>query len=234
MTMHFVMHSFQFSSVAQSCLTLCNPMNHSTPGLPVHHQLPESTKPMSIESVMPSNHLILCRHHPLLLVPSIFPSIRVFSNESALHIMWPKYWSFSFNISPSNEHPGLISFSMDWLDFLVVQGTLKSLLQHHSSESSILQHSAFFIVQLSHPYMITGKIIALTRWTFVDKVISLLFDMLSRLVITFLPRSLLISWLQSPSAVILEPRKIKSATVSTVSPSICHEVMGPHAMIFIF
>ena len=163
MTMHFVMHSFQFSSVAQSCLTLCNPMNHSTPGLPVHHQLPESTKPMSIESVMPSNHLILCRHHPLLLVPSIFPSIRVFSNESALHIMWPKYWSFSFNISPSNEHPGLISFSMDWLDFLVVQGTLKSLLQHHSSESSILQHSAFFIVQLSHPYMTTGKTIALTR-----------------------------------------------------------------------
>ena len=234
MTMHFVMHSFQFSSVAQSCLTLCNPMNHSTPGLPVHHQLPESTKPMSIESVMPSNHLILCRHHPLLLVPSIFPSIRVFSNESALHIMWPKYWSFSFNISPSNEHPGLISFSMDWLDFLVVQGTLKSLLQHHSSESSILQHSAFFIVQLSHPYMITGKIIALTRWTFVDKVISLLFDMLSRLVITFLPRSLLISWLQSPSAVILEPRKIKSATVSTVSPSICHEVMGLDAMILVF
>ena len=187
--MHFVMHSFQFSSVAQSCLTLCNPMNHSTPGLPVHHQLPESTKPMSIESVMPSNHLILCRHHPLLLVPSIFPSIRVFSNESALHIMWPKYWSFSFNISPSNEHPGLISFSTDWLDFLVVQGTLKSLLQHHSSESSILQHSAFFIVQLSHPYMITGKIIALTRWTFVDKVISLLFDMLSRFIIAFFPRS---------------------------------------------
>ena len=216
MTMHFVMHSFQFSSVAQSCLTLCNPMNHSTPGLPVHHQLPESTKPMSIESVMPSNHLILCRHHPLLLVPSIFPSIRVFSNESALHIMWPKYWCFSFNISPSNEHPGLISFSMDWLDFLVVQGTLKSLLQHHSSESSILQHSAFFIVQLSHPYMTTRKTIALTTQTFVGKVISLLFNMLSGLVIAFLPRSkrLLISWLQSPSAVILEPKKIKSFTVS--------------------
>ena len=157
---------------------------------------------------MPSNHLILC--HPLLL-PSIFPSIRVFSNESALRIKWPKYWSFSFNISPSNEHPGLISFRMDWLDLLAVQGTLKSLLQHHSSKPSILRHSAFFTVQLSHPYMTTGKTIALTRQTFVDKVMSLLFNMLSRLVITFLPRSkrLLISWLQSPSAVILEPKKIK-------------------------
>ena len=157
---------------------------------------------------MPSNHLILCR--PLLLLPSIFPSIRVFSNESALHIRWPKYWSFSFNISTSNEHPGLISFRMDWLDLLAVQGTLKSLLQHHSSKASILVRSAFFIVQLSHLYMTTGKTIALTRWTFVDKVMSLLFSMLSRLVITFLPRSkpLLISWLQSPSAVILEPQKI--------------------------
>ena len=156
---------------------------------------------------MPSNHLILCR--PLLLLPSIFPSIRVFSNESALHIRWPKYWSSSFNISPSNEHPGLISFRKDWLDLLAVQGTLKSLLQHHSSKVSILQCSAFFIVQLSHPYMTTGKTIALTRQTFVDKVRSLLFNMLSRLVITFLPRSkrLLISWLQSPSAVILEPGK---------------------------
>ena len=185
---------------------------------------------MSIESVMPSNHLILC--HPLLLLPSIFPSIRVFSNESVLHIRWPKYWSFS----PSNEHPGLSSFRMDWLDLLAVQGTLKSLLQHNSSKASILWHSAFFIVQLSHPYMTTGKTIPLTRWTFVGKVMSLLLNMLSRLVITFLPRSkrLLISWLQSPSAVIWEPRKIKSAAVSTVSPSICHEVMGPDAMIFVF
>ena len=171
---------------------------------------------------MPSSHLILCR--PLLLLPSIFPSIRVFSNESALHIRWPKYWSFSFNIGPSNEHPGLISFKMDWLDLLAVQGTLKSLLQHHSSKASVLKCSAFFIVQLSHPYMTTGKTIALTRQTFVDKVMSLLFNMLSRLVITFLPsvKRLLISWLQSPSAVILEPPKIKSATVSSVSPSICY------------
>ena len=162
---------------------------------------------MSIKSVMPSNHLILCC--PLLLLPSIFLSIRVFSNESALLIRWPKYWSFSFSISPSKEHPGLISFRMDWLDLLAVQGTLKSLLQHHSSKASILQHSAFFIVQLSHPYMTTGKTIALTRRIFVGKVISLLFNMLSRLVITFLPwsRCLLISRLQSPSAVILEPPK---------------------------
>ena len=190
-------------------------------------------KPMSIESVMPSNHLILCR--PLLLLPSIFPSIRVFSNASGLCIRWPKYWSFSFNISSSNERPGLISFRMDWLDLLAVQVALKSLLQHHSSKASILQCSAFFIVFLSNPYMTTGKTIALTRRTFVDKVMSLLFNMLSRLVITFLPRNkrLLISWLQSPSAVILEPRKIKSATVSTVSPSICHEVIGPDAMILV-
>ena len=161
---------------------------------------------MSIESVMPSNHLILC--HRLLLLLSIFPNIRVFSNESALCIRWPKYWSFSFNISPSNEHPGLISFRMDWLDLLAVHGTLNSLLQHHSSKASILLHSAFFIVQLSHPYMTTGKTIALTRRTFVDKVMSLLFNILSRLIITFLPRSkhVLISWLQSPSAVILEPQ----------------------------
>ena len=172
---------------------------------------------MSIDSVMPSNHLILCC--PLLLLPSIFPSIRIFSKESVLRIRWPKYWSFSFNISPSNEYSGLISFRMDWLDLLAVQGSLKSLLQHHSSKASILRHSAFFIVQLSHPYMTTGKAIALTRWTFVHKVMSLLFNMLSRLVITFLPRSkrLLISRLQSPSAVILEPKKIKSDTVSTVS-----------------
>ena len=163
-------------------------------------------KLMSIELVMPANHLILC--HPLLLLPSIFPNIRVFSNESALHIRWPKYWSFSFNISPSNEHPGLISFSMDWSDLLAVQGTLQSLLHHHGSKASVLLCSAFFIVQLSHPYMTTRKTIALTRWTFFGKVMSLLFNMLSRLVITFLPRSkhLLISWLQSSSAVILEPQ----------------------------
>ena len=186
-----------------------------------------------VELVMPSSHLILCR--PLLL-PSVFPSIRVFSNESAVCIRWSKYWSFSFNISLCNEHPGLIAFRMDWLDLLAVQGTLKSLLQHHSSKASILWHSAFFIVQLSHPYMTTGKTMALTRRTFVGKVVSLLFNILSRLVITFLPRSkcLLISWLQSPTAVILEPRKIKSATVSTVFPSICHEVMGPDAMILVF
>ena len=195
-----------------------------------------SLKLMSIKLVMPSSHLILCR--PLLLLPPVPPSIRIFSNESTLHMRWPKYWSFSFSfsISPSNEHLGLVSFRIDWLDFLPVQGTLKSLLQHHSSKASIFLHSAFFIVQLSHPYMTTGKTIALTRQTFVDKVMSLLFNMLSRLVITFLPRSkhLLISWLQSPSAVILKPPKIKSATVSTVSPSICHEVMGPDSMIFVF
>ena len=169
---------------------------------------------------MPCSHLILCR--PLLLLPPIPPSIRVFSNESTLRMTWPKYWSFSLSISPSNEHPGLVSFRMDWLDLLTVQGTLKSLLQHHSSKASILRCSASFTVQLSHPYMTTGKTIALTRWTFVGKVICLLFNRLSRLVITFLPRSkhLLISWLQSPSAVILDPPKIKSDTVSTVSPSI--------------
>ena len=183
---------------------------------------------------MPSSHSILC--HPLLLLPPIPPSIRDFSYESALCIRWPKYWSSSFNISPSNEHPGRISFRMDWLDLLAVQGTLKSLPQHHSSKASFLQRSAFFTVQVSHPYMTTGKTIALTRWTFVGKVMSLLFNMLSRLVITFLPRSqcLLISWLQSPSVVILKPSKIKSATVSPVSPSICHEVMGPDAMILVF
>ena len=189
---------------------------------------------MSIELVMPSNHLILCR--PLLLPPSIFPSIRVFSNESVLHIRWPKYWSFSFSIIPSNEYSGLISFRMDWLDLLAVQGTLKSLLQHYSSKAPILQHSAFLIVQLSHPYMTAGKTIALTRWTFVAKVMSLLFNVLSRLVITFLPSSkcLLISWLQSPSAVILEPRKMKSDTDSAVSPSISHGLMVPDVMIFVF
>ena len=162
-------------------------MDCSIPGCPVHHQLPSLPKLMSIESLMPSNHLILC--HPLLLLPSIFPSIRVLSNESALHIRWLKYWSFRFKISSSNEYPGLISFRIDWLDLLAVQGTLKSLFQHHSSKASILQCSAFFIVQLSHPYMTTGKIIALTRGTFVGKVMSLLFNILSRLVITFFPRS---------------------------------------------
>ena len=223
---------FQFSSVAQSCPTLWA-MDCSMPGLPVHQQLPELLKLMSIESVMPSNHLILCCL--LLLLPSIFPSIRVFSNESVFHNRWTTYWSFSVSIGPSIEYWGLISFRIDWFD-LAVQGTLKSLLQHHSSKASILWHSAFFIVQLSHPYMTTGKTIALTRWTFVGKVMSLLFNMLFSLVITFLPRSkrLLISWLQSPSAVILEPKKIKSLIVSTVSPSICHEVMGLDAMILVF
>ena len=187
---------------------------HARP--PVHHQLPEPPKPMSM-SMMPSNHLILCR--PLLLLPSIFPSIRVFSNESALPIRWPNYWSFNYNISPFNGYLGLISLRMDWLDLLAVHGTLKSLLQHHISKASILQRSAFFTVQLSHPYMTTRKTIALTRWTFVGKVMSLLFNMLSRLVITFPPRSkhLLISWLESPSAVILEPPKIKSDTVFTAA-----------------
>ena len=215
------------SSVAQSCLTLCDPMNRSTPGLPVYHQLPEFTQTHAHwvgDAIQPS--------HPLSPVPA---SIRVFPSESTLHMRWPQYWSFSFSISLSNEHPGLISFRMDWLDLLVVQGTLKSLLQHHSSKASILQCSAFFTVQLSHPYMTTGKTIALTRQIFVGKVMSLLFNILSRLVITFLPRSkhLLISWLQSPSAVILELKK-KSDTVSTVSPSISHEVMGPDAMILVF
>ena len=180
---------------------------------------------------MTSNHLILCR--PLLLLPSIFPSIRVFSNELALCIRWPKYYSFSFNISPSNEHPGLISLRMDWLNLLAVQGTLKSLLQHHSSKASILRHSAFFIVQLSHAYVTTGKTIALTRWTFVGKVMSLLFNMLSRLVIAFPSRSkhLLISSCSQHLRWFWSTRK--SLTVSIVPPSICHEVMGPDAMILI-
>ena len=188
----------------------------------------------SIESVMPSSHLIFCP--PLFLLCPIPPSIRVLSNKSTLRMRWPNYWSFSSSIIPSKEHPGLISFRMDWLDLLAVQGTLKSLLQHHSSKASILWCSTFFTVQFSHPYMTTAKTIALTRRTFVGKVMSLLFNTLSRLVITFLPRSkrLLISWLQTPSVVILEPPKIKSDTVSTVSPSIPHEVMGPDAMIFIF
>ena len=209
-------------------------MNRSTPGLPVHHQLLEFTQTHGhrvCDAIQP--------YHPL---PSPSPpepnpsQHQSLSNESALHIRWPKYWSFSFNISPSNKHPGLISFRMVCLDLLAVQGTLKSLFQHHSSKASVLQCSAFLIVQLSHPYMTTGKTIALTRWTFVGKVMSVLFNMLSKLVINFLPKSkrLLISWLQSPSAVILEPQKIKSDTVSTLSPSISHEVMGPDAMIFVF
>ena len=209
-------------------------MNCSTPGLPVHHKLSEFTQTHVHrvgDAVQPSH--LLSSPSPPAPNPS---QHRGLSNESTLCMTWPKYWSFSFSVSPSNEHPGLISFRMDWLDLLAVQGTLKSLLQHHSSKASIFWCSAYFTVQLSHPYMTTGKTIALTRWTFVGKVMSLLFHMLSRLVITFLPRSkhLLISWLQSPSAVILEPKKIKSGTVSTVSPSICHEVMGPDATILVF
>ena len=196
--LHSRVLSVQFSSVTQSCLTLCDPMNCSMPGLPVHHKLPEFTQTHAHrvgDAIQPSHPL----SSPSPLTPNP-PSIRVFSNESALRMRWPKYWRFSFNISPSNEHPGLISFRMDWLDLLAVQRTLKSLLQHHSSKASIFRRSAFFTIQLSHPYMATGKTIALTRWTFVGKVMSLLFNMLSRLVITFLPRSkhLLISWLQSP------------------------------------
>ena len=182
---------------------------------------------MSVESVMLSNHLILCC--PLLIWPSLFPSIRIFSNELALHVRWPKYGSFSFSISHYNEYSGLISFRIDWSDLLAVQGTLKNLLQHHNSKASVLLYSVFFMVQLSHPYMTPGRTIALTIWTFVSKVMSLLFNTLSRFVIAFLPRSkhLLISWLQSQSAVILEPKKIKSVTISVLSPSICHEMMGP-------
>jgi len=229
---------YQFNSVQFSPTELMS--NSATPWITAHEASLSITIPRSslrftsIESVMPSSHLILFR--PLLLLPPISPSIRVFSNESTLHMRWPKYWSFSFSIILSKEIPGLISFRMDWLDLLVVQETLKSLHQHHSLKASILHRSAFFTVQLSHPYMTTGKTMALTRWTFVGKVMSLLFNMLSRLVITFLPRRkrLLISWLQSPSAVILEPPKIKSDTVNTVSPSISHEVMGPDAVIFVF
>ena len=211
--------SVQFSCSVTSDSLQPHGLQHARPPCPLPtSRVYSNSCPLS---VMPSNHLILC--HPLLLLPSIFPSIRVFSNESALRIRWPKYWSFSFNISPSKEHSGLTSFRMNWLDVLAVQGTLKSLLQHYRSKASVLRHSAFFIVHLSRSY-ITGKTIALTRQTFVGKVISLLCSMLSRLVITFLPRSkcLLISWLQSPSTVILEPSKMNSATVSTVSPSICH------------
>ena len=207
----FFQASVQFSSVTQSCPTLCDPMNCSTPGLPVNTNSRSSLRLTSIKSVMPSSHLILCC--PLLLLPPIPPSIKVFSNESTLRMRWPKYWSFSFSINPSKEIPGLIAFRMDWLDLLAVQGTLKSLLQHHTSKAAILQCSTFFTVQLSHPYMTTGVTIALTRRTLLSKVMSLLLNMLSRLLITFLPRSkrLLISWLQSPSAVILETQKCKAS-----------------------
>ena len=232
---HSVFQGVQFSSVQSLSCVRIFAIPWATP-----RQASLSTtnsgsllKFMSIKWVMPSSYLILCCS--LLLLPSIFPSIRVFSNESVLHIKWPKCWSFRFSISPSNEYSGQISLRVDF-DFLAVQGTLESLLQHHSSKASVLQWSAFFIVQLSHPYMTTGKTIALTRRTFVGKVMSLLFNMLSRLVIAFLPRSkcLLISWLQPPSAVILEPQKIKPVTLSIISPSICHEVMGLDAMILVF
>ena len=226
--------NFQFSLLAQSCPTLCDPMDYSIPGLPVHHQLWEFTQAHVhwIGDAIQPSHLLSSPSPPAFN----FPSIRVFSNELALCIRRPKYWSFSFTISPSNEYSGLTSFRIDWMDLLAVQGTHKSLLQNHSSKASVLRHSAFFIVQLSHPHMTTGKTTALTRWTFAGKVMSLLFNKLSRLIIICLPRSkhLLISWLQSPSALILEPPKIKSDTVSTVSPSICHEVMGPDAMILVF
>ena len=210
--------------VTQLCLTLCDLMDFSMTGFPVHLHSWSFLKLMSIELVMPSNHLILC--HPLLLLPSIFLNIRIFPNESVFCTRWPKYWSFSFHISPSNEYSGLISFRIDWFDLLAVQGILKSLLQHHSSKASVLQCSAFFIVQLSHPYMTTGKTIALTIHIFVDKIMSLLFNMLSKLVMAFLPRSkwLLISWLQSPSAVFLEPKKRKSVTAFNFFPSIFHEL----------
>ena len=199
----------QFNSVAQSCLTLTTPRITACQASLSITISQSSSKLTSIESVIPPSHLILCR--PLFLLPPIPPSIRLFSSESSLLMRWPKYWSFSFSIIPYKVHPRLISIRMDWLNLLAVQGTLKSLLQYHASKASVLQHSAFFTVQLSHPYMTTGKTIALTRWTFVGKVMPLLFNMLSRLVITFLPRSkrLLISWLQSPSAVILEPLQIK-------------------------
>ena len=205
-------------------------MDCSMPGFPVLQKSQSLLKLKSIESVVPANHLILC--HSLLLLLSIFSSIGVFSKELVLHIRWPKYCSFRF--SPSSEYSGLISFRIDWLDLLSVQGTLKSLLQHHSSKASVLWLSAYFMVQLPHLYLTTGKMIALTIRIFVNKVMSLLFNMLSYFVIAFLPRKSLISWLQSPPAVILETKKIKSVTVSIVFPYICHEVTGPDAMIFVF
>ena len=224
----------QLSSVAQSCLALCDPMDCSTPGFTVHQNSQSLLRLKLIKLVMPSNHLILCL--PLLLPPSVFASIRLFSSKSVLHIRCPECWSFSFSISPSNEYSGLISFRTDWFDHLAVQGTLKSLVQHNSSKASILQLSVFCTVQLSHPYMTTRKTIAFTRRNFFGRVMALLFNMLSRLLIAFLSRSkhLLISWLQSPSAVTLESKKRKHVTVSIVSPSICHEVMGLDAMTFVF
>ena len=221
-------------SIAKSCLTLYDPMDYGTPSLPVSHYLLEFVQVHVHwigDAIQPSHPL-----PPLLLLPSVFPSIRVFSNELALHTRWPKYWSFSFRISSSNEYSVLISFKADWFDLHAVQGTLKSLLQHLNSKASVLQCSAFFMVQLSRPYMTIRKTIVLTRWTFVGKVVSLLFHMLSRFVIAFLPRSkcLLISWLQSPSAVILEPKKVKSVTAYTFSLSICHEAMGLDAVILVF
>ena len=233
----FELSSVQLSSIAQLCLTLWTAAHQASLSLTNSQSL---LKVISIESVMPSNHLIL--FHPFLFLSPPSPPVLNLSqhqslySESALHIRWPKYWSFSFSISSSNEYLGLISFRIDWFDFLAIQGALKSLLQHHGSKPSILWHSAFVIVQLSHPYMTTGKTISLTRQTSVGKVMCLLLNMLSRLVIAFLPRnkSLLISWLQSLSVVILELPKIKFLTVSTVSPSICHGVMGPYAMILVF
>ena len=227
-------NSFSQSVQSLSCVQLCNPTDCNTTGFPVHHQHLEPTQ-IHVhwvgDAIQPS-HLLSSPSPPAFNLSQI----RVFSNELVLLINWPKYWSFSFSINPSNEYSGLISFRMDWLDLLVAQGTLKSLLQDHRPKSSILQHSAFFIVHLSHPYMTTGKTITLTRQTFVGKVMSLLFNMLSRLVIIFLPKSkhLLISRLQSSSAVILEPKKINSLTFSIISPSICHEVMGPDALILVF
>jgi len=209
-------------------------MDRSMSGFLVHHQLPEliQTHVHRVSDPIQPSHPLSSPSPPAFNLSKH----QGLSSESVLHIRWPKYWSFNFSISPSNEYSELILFRIYWLDLLAVQGTLKSLLQHHSSKASILQCSSLFVVQLSHPYMTTGKAIALTRWTFVGKVMSLLFNMLSRLVIAFLPRTkhLLISWLQSPSAVILEPPKIKSVTVSIVSPSLCHEVMGPDAMILVF
>ena len=224
----------QFISVTQSCPTLWDPMDCRTPGLPVHHQVLELAQSHvhRVSDVVQSSHPLSYPSPPIFN----FPSIRVFSNESVLCIRWPKYGSFSFSVSPSNEYSGLISFRMDWLDLLAVQGIFKSLLQHHSSKASVFQYSAFCIVQLSHPYVTTGKTIPLTRWTFAGKVMSLLSSMLSRLVIAFLQRSkcLFISWLQTPSAVILEPKKRKRVTVFIVSPSIYHEVMGLDVIILVF
>ena len=221
-----------YCSVTQTCPTLCDLMDFCMPGFPVLHHILELARIHVHWVGDASNHLVL--YCPLLLLPSIFPIVRVFSNET-LHLRWPKYWSFSFSISPSNEYSGWISFRIDWFDLLAVRGTLKSLLQYHSSKASIFRCSSFY-VQFSHPYMTTGKTTPLTRWTFVRKVMPLLFNMLSRFVMAFLPKSkrLLTSWLPSPSAVILEPKKIKSVTVSIISPSICYEVMEPDAMIFVF